>query len=111
MGHPAKAASRARRVVPPLPRPLLARRGFAPPLPPAWDQLLQRQPMGSVLKINAVYDEPFWRGQGLNGTVVSDEGPISLVYDNSPPKGKPGVLVGFAEGNESRALYGASQEQ
>ena len=64
--------------------------------------------MGSVLKVNAIYDEPFWRGQGLNGVVVSDRGPISLTYDNSPPSGKPGVLVGFAEGDESRALYGMS---
>ncbi|MFL5894658.1 MAG: flavin monoamine oxidase family protein [Thermoleophilaceae bacterium] len=109
--HTAKAALRARRVVVAAPKPLVARMHFDPPLPPAWDQLLQRQPMGSVLKFNAVYDQPFWRGQGLNGTVVSDQGPVSLTYDNSPPSGRPGALVGFAEGSESRSLYGASEAQ
>lgn len=67
--------------------------------------------MGSVLKFNAVYDTPFWRADGLNGVVISDQGPIRLTYDNSPPSGSPGVLVGFAEGSESRGLYGASAEK
>jgi len=109
--HTAKESFRARRVVLALPKPLLARLQFKPALPPAWDQLLQRQPMGSVLKFNAVYDTPFWRADGLNGVVVSDKGPVSLTYDNSPPAGKPGVLVGFAEGNESRGVYGLSAEK
>lgn len=109
--HTAKDAFRARRIIVAAPKPLIARLAFRPSLPPAWDQLLQRQPMGSVLKFNAVYDEPFWRGQGLNGVVVSDQGPVSLTYDNSPPSGKPGAIVGFAEGNESRSLYGASEAQ
>jgi monoamine oxidase len=81
---------------------------FKPQLPPAYDQILQRQPMGSVIKVNAIYDAPFWRGDGLNGSVVSSQGPIEIVYDNSPPDGRPGVLVGFMEGNQGRALYGAS---
>jgi monoamine oxidase len=106
--HTAKDVFRARRVILALPKQLAGRIRFSPALPPAFDQLLQRQPMGSVLKFNAVYDEPFWRGQGLNGQVVSDQPPVSLTYDNSPPSGKPGVLVGFAEGSESRALYPAS---
>ena len=109
--HTRKEEFKARRVILALPKPLLARLQFKPSLPPAWDQLLQRQPMGSVLKFNAVYDTPFWRADGLNGVVVSDQGPISLSYDNSPPSGSPGVLVGFAEGNESRGLYGSSAEK
>lgn len=107
--HTAKEVFRARQIILAVPKPLLPRMDFAPALPPAWDQLLQRQPMGSVLKFNAVYDEPFWRARGLNGQVVSDSPPVSLTYDNSPKSGTPGVLVGFCEGNESRALYAASQ--
>ena len=109
--HKAKDRFDARQVVLARPKPLLARLAFRPSLPPAWDQLLQRQPMGSVLKFNAVYPEPFWRSDGLNGEVVSDQGPIALTYDNSPPSGKPGVIVGFAEGNESRGLYGSSADK
>jgi monoamine oxidase len=43
--------------------------------------------------------------------VVSDTGPIEIVFDNSPPDGSPGVLVGFAEGNFGRSLFALSPEQ
>ncbi len=102
---------RGRRAVLAIPKPLLARLSFSPPLPAADDQLLQRQPMGSVLKVNAIYAEPFWRAQGLSGQAVTDTGPLQIVYDNSPPQGRPGVLVGFAEGDASRALLSASPAQ
>jgi monoamine oxidase len=80
---------------------------FAPSLPPALDQLLQRQPMGAVTKVHAIYAEPFWRAEGLSGTVVSRVGPVEVVYDNSPPGGRPGVLVGFFEGGASRRAFAA----
>ncbi len=96
----------ARQAILTLPKPLLARLNYAPSLPAGHDQLLQRQPMGSVVKLNAIYRTPFWRRQGLNGQVVSDTGPVRIVYDNSPPDGSPGVLVGFMEGDDSRAFYG-----
>jgi monoamine oxidase len=81
---------------------------FTPPLPAAFDQLLQRQPMGSVTKVHAIYDEPFWRADGLSGAAISDAGPVQITYDNSPPSGSPGVLVGFMEANQSRAQYGVA---
>jgi monoamine oxidase len=64
--------------------------------------------MGSVVKVNAIYSTPFWRARGLSGAATSDTGPIRITYDNSPPSGRPGVLVGFMEGNDSRAFYGVS---
>jgi monoamine oxidase len=106
--HTADATYQARRVILTIPKTLIARIEFSPPLPPAYDELLQREPMGSVTKVNAIYDTPFWRAQGLSGQVVSDTGPLEIVYDNSPPDGVPGVLVGFMEADQSRALYGAS---
>lgn len=106
--HSDSTTFHARRAILTMPKTLLARITFHPPLPPAVDQLLQRQPMGSVLKVNAIYARPFWRDQGLNGSATSETGPIRITYDNSPPDGKPGVLVGFMEGNDSRAFYGAS---
>ena len=98
----------ARSVILTVPKPLVAGISFEPPLPEGYAQVLQRQPMGSVVKVNAIYPTPFWRDQGLNGQATSDTGPIRITYDNSPPDGKPGVLVGFMEGNDSRAFYGAS---
>lgn len=106
--HTRHASFRARQAILAAPKPLIARIRFHPALPPAHDQLLQRQPMGSVVKVNAIYDTPFWRAQGLSGSVISDTGPIEIVYDNSPPSGRPGVLVGFMEGDNSRAFFGAS---
>jgi len=106
--HTAQERVRARRAILTPPKPVIGRLAFFPPLPPAYDQILQRQPMGSVTKVNAIYDTPFWREAGLNGQVVSDTGPLEIVYDNSPPDGRPGVLVGFMEANQSRAQYGAS---
>jgi monoamine oxidase len=84
------------------PKPVIGSIRFEPGLPATLDQLLQRQPMGAVIKINAVYRRPFWRAQGLNGAVVSTSGPVQVVYDNSPPSGIPGVLVGFMEGSAGR---------
>jgi monoamine oxidase len=106
--HTARDAIRARRAIVTVPKPLAARIRYSPPLPPAHDQLLQRQPMGSVTKFNAIYDAPFWRAGGLNGAAVSDTGPVQIVYDNSPPDGHLGVLVGFMEADHSRAHYGAT---
>jgi monoamine oxidase len=91
-----------------LPKPLLEDLAYSPPLPPRHAQVVQRQPLGAVTKFNAVYDRPFWRNQGLNGSAVSTTGPVEITYDNSPPSGSPGVLVGFFEGNESRRYFGES---
>ena len=102
------SAYRARRAILTLPKPLIGRLLYSPALPPAHDQILQRQPMGSVVKVNAVYPTPFWRADGLSGAATSDTGPIRITYDNSPPDGRPGVLVGFMEGDDSRRFYGQS---
>jgi monoamine oxidase len=67
--------------------------------------------MGTTIKVNLVFDEPFWRADGLNGSVVSTAGPIKVAYDNSPPDGKPGVLVGFCEGTDGSDLYDASKKR
>ena len=107
--HSSKETFRARHVILTPPKPVIGAIRFSPQLPPAYDQVLQRQPMGSVLKVNAIYNRPFWRDQGLSGTAISTTGPLQIVYDNSPPDGRPGVLVGFMEGDESRRFYGASR--
>ena len=78
-----------------LPPTLAGRLEYRPALPSWRDQLTQRLPAGSVIKAFAVYDEPFWRADGLNGQVVSDEGPVKITFDNSPPSGRPGVLLGL----------------
>ncbi len=94
---------RAERVIVTLPPTLAGRLEYSPALPSWRDQLTQRLPAGSVIKLYAVYPEPFWRADGLTGQAASDEGPIKVTFDNSPPTGTPGVLMGFMEGNDGRA--------
>ena len=93
-------AGRAILAVPPA---IAGRIGYRPALPGWRSQLTQRVPMGSVIKVHAIYEEPFWREEGLSGFVVSDRGPVTIVYDNSPEDGSPGVLVGFIEGEQARS--------
>ena len=91
-----------RRVVVAVPPALAGRIDYEPALPPLRDQLTQRMPMGIVIKCMAVYDRPFWRADGLAGYTNADTEPVRLTYDNSPPDGRPGVLLGFIEGDAAR---------
>ena len=85
-----------------MPPAVAGRISYRPALPGWRNQLTQRAPMGIVIKLHALYDEPFWRHEGLSGFAVSDSGPVSVVYDDSPEAGSPGVLVGFIEGEHAR---------
>jgi monoamine oxidase len=100
-----------RYVVVTLPPTLAGRLEYDPPLPSWRDQLTQRLPAGSVIKTYAVYDEPFWRAEGLNGQAASDTGPVKVTADNSPPSGTPGVLMGFVEAGEGRRLARRTPEE
>jgi monoamine oxidase len=93
--------ARAQRAIVTVPPPLAARIAFAPSLGGQRDQLLQRMAHGALTKCAAVYPEPFWRRRGLTGQAVSDAGPISTTFDNSPPDGSPGVMLGFIAGPEA----------
>jgi monoamine oxidase len=95
---------RARRAVVALPPWLAGRIEYDPPLGALRTQLTQRFAPGAVIKCHAVYDEPFWRAEGLSGMAGSDTGPAKVVFDNSPPGGSPGVLVAFLEGALAREL-------
>ncbi len=85
-----------------LPPTLAGRIRYSPALPSWRDQLTQRLPAGSVVKAYAIYDRPFWRDDGLNGQAASDVGPVKVTFDNSPPSGTPGILMGFLEGADGR---------
>jgi monoamine oxidase len=102
--HADGAVARGGRAIVALAPPLAGRIAYDPPLPGYRDQLTQRMPLGTVGKCMAIFDEPFWRAEGLSGQGTSDTGPVKLTYDNSPPNGSPGVLLGFLEGRHARDL-------
>jgi monoamine oxidase len=95
---------RAKRAIVAVAPTLAGRLAYHPPLPGFRDQLTQRMPLGTVAKCMAIYEEPFWRHEGLSGQGMSDTGPVKLTFDNSPPGGSPGVLLGFLEGRRAREL-------
>jgi monoamine oxidase len=99
-------AVRARRAVVAMAPDLTARIAFEPRLPGGRRQLVGRMASGALTKCTAVYERPFWREDGLTGEAVSDEGPISTTFDNSPPNASPGVLVGFIAGPAAIAHAG-----
>ncbi|MGI8632178.1 MAG: flavin monoamine oxidase family protein [Solirubrobacterales bacterium] len=101
----------ARSAIVAIPPTLAGRIEYDPPLPAARDQLTERMPMGSAIKTMAIYDEPFWRADGLSGQAVSDRGPVSAAFDNSPPGGRPGVLLAFLEGAEARSYAAAGSRE
>jgi monoamine oxidase len=102
--HADRATVRGRRAIVAIAPTLAGRIAYDPPLPGYRDQLTQRMPLGTVAKCMAIYPEPFWRGDGLSGQATSDRGPVRLTFDNSPPGGSPGVLLGFLEGRHAREL-------
>jgi monoamine oxidase len=92
------------RVIVTAPLTLAGRIQYDPVLTADRDQLTQSSPMGSVIKVLAIYNSPFWRELGLNGQASADVGPVKVVFDNSPHSGNPGILVAFAEGSDARRL-------
>lgn len=97
-------AVHARRVVVAVPIMLAARIAYEPALPGYRDQLTQRMPAGAAIKFLAVYDDPFWRDDGLTGGAATATGPVRAVFDGSPPDGSPGVLTCFVVGPPARAF-------
>jgi monoamine oxidase len=104
---------RAQRVVVAVPPALAARIRYAPALPALRDQMTQRMPMGTVIKLMCVYDRPFWRDAGLAGQATSDTGPVKITFDNSPDGDDPpyGVLLGFIEGSDGRIWSGRTRAE
>ena len=102
---------RARHAIVAIPVPLTARIAWTPAMPHARDALTQRMAMGSVVKCMAIYDEPFWRAEGLSGTATDADGPVKVMYDNTPPSGRPGVLLGFFEGRAAQDAMRVSQDE
>jgi monoamine oxidase len=76
---------------------------YEPGLPATRAKLNRLLRQGTMVKAAAVYDEPFWRDDGLTGSAITTGGPVSATFDDSPPNGKPGIVFGFIGGDNARA--------
>ena len=101
----------ARQVIVAVPPALAARIAFAPKLPKGKAALLKGFEGGTMAKVEAVYPRPFWRDAGLSGQGVADVGPANTTFDNSPPDGSLGVLLGFVGGSSYRRWATLPAEQ
>jgi monoamine oxidase len=99
------------RVIVALPPTLAGRLHYRPALPGLRDQLTQRMPMGTVVKVQCIYPTPFWRDAALTGQASSDVGAVRITFDNSPADSSRGVLLGFVEGDEGRVFGQRSPQE
>jgi monoamine oxidase len=105
--HTDRGTVRASRVVVAVPPAMVLDIDWYPLLPPKRQQLLQRMPMGALMKCDAVYDKPFWRAKGLSGMGLNDQGAVRVSFDNSPADSSVGVLLAFV-GGSTWATYGTT---
>jgi monoamine oxidase len=101
----------AARVVVAIPPTLTGRIAYDPPLDGQRDQLVQRMPQGSVVKFHVLYEEPWWRDEGLSGMVLAPGEPIGVTFDCTPPAGRPGLISGFFEGPSAVAAGAQTMEE
>jgi monoamine oxidase len=102
---------KARHLVIAIPPSLAGHLRFDPPLRGDRALLLHQLPAGTEIKTIAIYDEPFWRGDGVSGASAAMDSPIEVTLDTSPPTGDVGVLAGYCSGPKARKLALLSQDQ
>ncbi|WP_040837708.1 flavin monoamine oxidase family protein [Nocardia brevicatena] len=95
---------RARRVIVTVPLAIASQIVYEPTLPVDRSMLHQRMPSGSIIKISVVYDEPFWRADGLSGQSVAPGSPATITIDACTDTGRPGVLCVITEGPIARRI-------
>ena len=97
-------SARARMVVVTVPTALRNQIQWEPCLPASYYAISQRMCPGAVLKFIAVYDEPFWREDGLSGLSTDGSRTVRVTFDQSPPGGHPGMLAAYSFGRSAYAL-------
>ena len=100
----------AKKVIVALPPTLAGRIHYSPLMPANREQLTQRMPMGTVWKTYAIYDKPFWREAGLKGLSATNNGYVTVTFDNSPKDGSKGIMMGFVLGSQAKAFAQLSPE-
>jgi monoamine oxidase len=95
---------RARRVIVTVPIAIAGQIIYEPMLGVDRSFLHQRMPLGAVFKIALVYDEPFWRADGLSGQSFAPGSPANLTIDSCTDAARPGVLTVITEGPVARRI-------
>jgi monoamine oxidase len=88
----------ARRAIVTAPPALALEIAFDPPLPEERKTLFRNAITSHVTKTLAVYDEAFWRAEGMSGQSAAPGTIAEVTIDAGGPSGKPGVLAAFTFG-------------
>ncbi|HVW80489.1 MAG TPA: FAD-dependent oxidoreductase [Mycobacteriales bacterium] len=75
---------------------------WSPLMPAVQDAMRRRMTLGTLMKIHAVYDEPWWRKDPGVWMALKVGGVVPEMFDNTPKSGSPGVLMGFHGGHSWR---------
>jgi monoamine oxidase len=104
---------KARRAIVSIPPSLTTTLHYDPPLPDTRWMLAQRMPSGIAIRVLAVYDDAFWRADGLTGQSVDLGSLVPATIDMSPPSGKPGIIstYGFGPGALTLMAMGAEERK
>lgn len=97
---------RAARAVVAVPPVLASEIEWEPALPAEHLTLRRSLPAGAATKFSLVYDEAFWRADGLNGQSLESESPLPFSIDGCGATASPGVLTTFASGPSAQRLAG-----
>jgi monoamine oxidase len=107
-----KATYQAKKIIIAIPPILASKIDYDPLLNINKRQLLQKIPMGIVVKCYAIYKKPFWRDKGYSGEAVTDENsPYQTIFDNGPAHSDYGVLMGFAIADRANILMQHSVDE
>ncbi len=102
--HSDEMTVRARRVIVAVPLAIASQIIYEPMLPVDRSFLHQRMPSGAIIKTSVIYDEPFWRADGLSGQSAAPGAPAAVTIDACTDTGLPGVMCVITEGPVARDL-------
>jgi monoamine oxidase len=94
----------ARHAVVTVPPALILDIDFDPVLPDDRRELYRNAVGGPETKTLVVYDEPFWRAEGLSGQSSEPNSASEVTIDASPDATSPGVIASFTFGRVARQL-------
>ncbi len=106
-----KGTWRAQHVIVTVPPYMTTRIDFSPELPYKRRGLMQRMPMGTVIKCFVAYEAPFWRDEGLSGECYNTAADFGLFYDITQPGKTHGVLSGFFDGGPAQAWSDRTEDE
>jgi monoamine oxidase len=96
----------ARHVVVATPPYLAGAIAYQPELPASRAQVTRRWPQGTVIKVQIIYREPFWRRERLNGESFDYVSVLGETVDSSLPSrfSRAGILTGFIYSEQARMV-------